>query len=96
MKSEKRYRIKSNFILRKIGGEYAIVPVDAEDVLQNAVLEPNDTAVFIWQAFQEPATIEEATEKTEKEFDAPAEVIRNAVHRFVEESLRLQILEEAK
>lgn len=96
MKSEKRYRIKSNFILRKIGGEYAIVPVDAEDVLQNAVLEPNDTAVFIWQAFQKPATIEEAIEKTEKEFDAPAEVIRNAVHRFVEESLRLQILEEAK
>lgn len=90
----KRYCIKPNFVLRSIAGEYAIVPVDVESELANAVMQPNETAAFIWQAFQQPMTEAEVVEKVKQEFDAPAEVIQNAVHRFVEESLKLRILEE--
>ena len=36
----------------------------------------------------------EVVEKVKQEFDAPEEVIQNAVHRFVVESLKLRILEE--
>ena len=32
LKEKKRYRISSEFILREIAGEYAIVPLDAEGV----------------------------------------------------------------
>lgn len=48
----KRYCIKPNFVLRRIAGEYAIVPVDVESELTNAVMQPNETAAFIWQTFQ--------------------------------------------
>lgn len=90
----KRYCIKPNFVLRRIAGEYAIVPVDVESELTNAVMQPNETAAFIWQTFQQPMTEAEVVEKVKQEFDAPEEVIQNAVHRFVVESLKLRILEE--
>ena len=90
----KKYSIKPNFVLRRIVGEYANIPVDVESELTNAVMQPNETAVFIWQTFQQPMTEAEVVEKVEQEFDVPAEVVQNAVHRFVEESLKLHILEE--
>lgn len=90
----KRYCIKLNFVLRRIAGEYAIVPVDVESELTNAVMQPNETAAFIWQTFQQSMTEAEVVEKVKQEFDAPEEVIQNAVHRFVVESLKLRILEE--
>lgn len=91
---KKKYRIKSGYILREIAGEHAIVPVDAEGLISNAVMTPNDTAVFLWKVFQHPSTIEDAVQKGKREYDAQEERIRNAAQRFVNESLKLRILEE--
>lgn len=90
----KRYRIRSGYILREIAGEYAIIPVDEESLITNAVMAPNDTAVFLWKAFLYPSTIEDVVKKGIQEYDAAEETIRNATYRFVEETLRYRILEE--
>lgn len=90
----KRYRIRSGYILREIAGEYAIIPVDEESLITNAVMAPNDTAVFLWKAFLYPSTIEDVVKKGMQEYDATEETIRNATYRFVEETLRYRILEE--
>lgn len=90
----KRYRIRSGYILREIAGEYAIIPVDEESLITNAVMAPNDTAVFLWNAFLYPSTIEDVVKKGMQEYDATEETIRNATYRFVEETLRYRILEE--
>lgn len=90
----KRYRIRSGYILREIAGEFAIIPVDEESLITNAVMAPNDTAVFLWKAFLYPSTIEDVVKKGMQEYDATEETIRNATYRFVEETLRYRILEE--
>ncbi len=91
---EKKYCIKPGYILREIAGEYAIIPVDEECMISNAVMVPNDTAVFLWKAFQQPSTIEDVVRKGIREYDTTEVTIRNAVNRFIEEALRYKIIEE--
>ena len=54
---EKKYRVSADYLLREIAGEYAIIPVGAACQISNAVMVPNDTAVFLWNAFLQPHTI---------------------------------------
>lgn len=93
---KKKYRIKPGFILREIAGEYAIVPVDAECLFSNAVMAPNDSAVFLWKIFQEPCTIERAVEKTLQEYDVAENKLRRSVENFVADVLKYEILEEVE
>lgn len=91
---KKKYRIKSGYILREIAGEYAIIPVNEECMITNAVMIPNDTAVFFWKAFQQISTIEDIVQKGISEYEAAEDTIRNATQRFVNDALKYQILEE--
>lgn len=93
---KRKYRIKSGYILREIAGEYAIVPVDTESVFSNAVMALNDTAVFLWKAFEQPSTIEDVVVKGLQEYEATEEQIRKSTERFVKESLKYKILEEVE
>ena len=92
----RRYRIRSGYILREIAGEYAIVPVDDESLFNNAVMAPNDSAVFLWKAFEQPSTIEDVVVKGLQEYEATEEQIRKSTERFVKESLKYKILEEVE
>ncbi len=92
--NKKYYRIKPGFILREIAGEYTIIPVDAESLISNAMMVPNDSAVFLWKAFEQPSTIEDVVRKGLEEYDVTEEVIRRSTEKFVEESLEYKILEE--
>ena len=91
---EKKYCIKPGYILREIAGEYVIVPVDEECMISNAVMVPNDTAVFLWKAFQNPHTKEDAVRKGMEEYDVEEETIRSAVYRFLKDTLKYKIIEE--
>ena len=93
---KRKYRIKSGYILREIAGEYAIVPVDTESVFSNAVMALNDTAVFLWKAFEQPSTIEDVVRKGLQEYDVTEDVIRKSTEHFVKEMLDYKILEEVE
>lgn len=94
--SKKKYHIKSGYILREIAGEYALIPVDTDGLFTNSIMVPNDSAVFLWKAFQQPSTIEDVIRKGIQEYDTTEETIRNATHRFVEDTLKYHILEEVE
>lgn len=94
LQEKKRYRVKSDFILREIAGEYAIVPIGSDSIFSNAVMAPNDSAVFLWKMFEQPSTVEDAVVKGLQEYDVTEDVIRNSIERFVKESLEYKILEE--
>lgn len=92
--SIKKYRIRGGFVLRRIGGEYTIIPLDETSEIKNAVMVPNDTAAYLWNLFGQPCTLEQAVQHILEEFDGPPEKIRQDVEMFVMESLQMQILEE--
>ena len=95
-KEKKKYRIKPGFILREIAGEYMIIPVDSESLISNAIMAPNDSAVFLWKAFEQPNTIQDVVVKGMQKYDVEEETIRNSVEHFVRESLKYKILEEVE
>lgn len=91
---EKKYRVSADYLLREIAGEYAIIPVGAACQISNAVMVPNDTAVFLWNTFQQPHTISEVVAQAAEEYEAPEEKIQDSVLNFVHDTLKYQLLEE--
>lgn len=91
---KKLYQINPAYIMREIGGEYAIIPVDEECMISNAVMTPNASAVFLWNAFLTPSLIEDVVQKALQQFDGPSEAIRDDIYRFVKETLSYKIIRE--
>ena len=97
-REKKKYRIKPGYILREIAGEYVIVPVGAESKspLENTVMAPNGSAVFIWKHFEEPSTLEDVVVQGMLEYDVTEDRMRRSVENFVTDALNYKILEEAE
>lgn len=95
-REKKKYRIKPGYILREIAGEYAIVPAGAENksLLENTVMVPNGSAVFIWKSFEQPSTLEDVVIRGMLEYEVEEDTIRRSIKRFINEMLEYQILEE--
>lgn len=94
---KRKYRIRSDFILREIAGEYAIVPVGGDDNLfTNTMMAPNDSAVFLWKAFGQPSTVEDVTVRGMQEYEVTEEVIRKSTENFIRNTLEYKILEEVE
>ena len=98
LQEKKKYRIRDGYILREIAGEYAIVPVGAGNgsPLENTVMSPNDSAVFIWKNFERPSTLEDVVIQGMLEYDVTEDRMRRSVEDFVIDALNYKILEEAE
>ena len=92
--AKKRYRIHPDFALREIAGEYAIVPLGETQFFTNAMMTPNRTAAFLWQALSEPSTEEDVVMRALERFDGEEAEIRRDVAMFMKESLEKQVLVE--
>ena len=92
--AKKRYRIHPDFALREIAGEYAIVPLGETQFFTNAMMTPNKTATFLWQAFSEPSTEEDVVMRALERFDGAEADIRRDVEMFMKETMKRQALVE--
>lgn len=92
MVSEPRYQLSGQYLLREIAGEAVIIPVGENAPAGNAILEPNDTAAFLWHAFEQPRT---AVQLALNEYEGDEAMIRAQVCGFVQAALGCQILKEA-
>lgn len=96
LQEKKKYRINPDFILREIAGEYTIIPTGSDNVFSNAVMAPNGTAVFLWEAFQQPSTIQDVVVEAMQKYDATEEQIYKSISNFVKQSLEFKVLEEVE
>ena len=94
LQEKKKYRINPDFILREIAGEYTIIPTGGDNVFSNAVMAPNGTAVFLWEAFQKPSTIQDVVVEAMQKYDVTEEQIYKSISNFVKQSLDFKVLEE--
>ena len=94
LQEKKKYRINPDFILREIAGEYTIIPIGGNNVFSNAVMAPNETAVFLWEAFQQPSTIQDVVVEAMQKYDVTEEQIYKSISNFVKQSLEFKVLEE--
>lgn len=92
--AKKRYRIHPDFALREIAGEYAIVPIGETQFFTNAMMTPNKTAAFLWQAFSEPSTEEDVVMRALERFDGEEADIRRDAAMFIKDTMKRNVLME--
>ena len=71
-----------------------IIPTGGNNVFANAVMAPNDTAVFLWKAFEQASTIQDVVVKAMQIYDASEDQMYRSISNFVKQSLEYKVLEE--
>ncbi len=92
MKSLVRYKVNPDYLCRKIAGEYIIVPTGEGNALSNALLTPNETAVFLWEKFQNFTTVSTVVRETMELYDIDEETLTSEIEHFISELLPLHII----
>ena len=69
-------------------------PGGSDSPLENTVMAPNGSAVFIWKSFEQPSTLEDVVIQGIMEYEVEEETIRRSIKRFIKEMLEYKILEE--
>ncbi len=75
-------KIKSGFVLRKIGSKYMAVPVGERTREIHGMVALNETGAFIWKLLEEGLPEAEIVEKILEEYDVDRETAEGAVGRF--------------
>lgn len=93
---EKKYKTNPNFLLREIGGESVLIPVGEASVLNNSVINLNETSLFLWKQFETAQTAAEIIDKAISIYDAPEGIIEKEIVEFINAYLEVGLLEEEK
>lgn len=95
-KDKARYRVSPDYVLREVAGEYVMIPIGEGCKISNALMAPNETAVFLFKAFAQPACRAEVLQRALGEYDAPADVLCRSIDRFIAETVAYGVLEEVE
>lgn len=87
-----KYRANPDFLMREIGQDLLLVPVNHTGVFENAMLSLNESCGFLWKFFQTPHTLQEAIEEVKQNFSGDEEAIAADVHAFIRDYANVNLL----
>ncbi len=76
-------KIKSGFVVRKVGDDYVVVPVGEMCKQFHGMININETGAMLWNFFSEEHTLEEAVDMLLGEFDVAREIAQADVEKFM-------------
>lgn len=77
----KKYKVKSGYVLREIAGEHIAVPVSAENTSDIVVLNP--VSALLWNELQSEKTLDELTDTVCSNFDVQKNVASEDIKDFL-------------
>ena len=77
-------RLKDGFLLRKVAGEYVVVPTGDSMVDFKAMISLNETGAFLWEQLTSDKTEQQLVETLLGEYDVDSKVAALDVAEFVE------------
>ena len=86
-------KIKKDFVLRKVAGEYVVIPVGENVVDFTAMIALNETSAFIWKLLETETTTAEITKKVIDEYDVDEAKAEKDVEGFIIKLKEADILE---
>ena len=78
-------RIKGDYVLREIAGEYILVPIGNTAMEMNGMITLNEVGVFIWNKLQDECTCEQLLNAILDEFDIDEELAKNDLDEFLKQ-----------
>ena len=85
-------RIKKEYVLREIAGDYIIIPVGATVLEFNGLITVNEVGVTLWEMLQEEVTMEDLVQGVLNEYDVQEEDAREDIQEFLNELIKGGIL----
>lgn len=76
-------KLKDGFLLRKVAGEYVVIPTGAELDL-NMMITLNGTGAFLWEKLQAETTEDALVAALLAEYDVDEDTAKKSVVTFVE------------
>ena len=87
-------KIKSNFSLVDIAGEYMAIPVGEEATSFNGLVALTEAASFLLKNMNEPKTKEDLVALLIQEYDVEKVVAEEDVSKMVKDLLNMGVIEE--
>lgn len=76
-------KLKDGFLLRKVAGEYVVIPTGSELDL-NMMITLNGTGAFLWEKLQAETTEDALVAALLAEYDVDEDTAKKSVAAFVE------------
>ena len=77
-------KIKSGFVVRKVGDDHVVVPVGKMCKQFHGMINLNETGAMLWNFFSEKErTLEEGVDMLLAEFDVAREIAQADVEKFM-------------
>lgn len=77
-------RIKKDFVLREIAGDYIVIPTGQTVLEFNGLITMNDVGVSLWKLLQEEVTMDDLVAGILEEYDVEEEVAREDIQEFLD------------
>ena len=87
-------RIKKEFVLREIAGDYVIIPTGKTVLEFNGLITVNEVGVSIWKMLQEEVTFDQIVQNILEEYDVEESVAREDIREFLDTLITGGILTE--
>lgn len=87
-------KLTNNYILKKIGPTYSLIPLKGEGVYLDRILNLNDTALEIYNGIKDGLSVDEISLNISKKFNENLDDIKKDVFDFVNVLIKRGIVED--
>ncbi len=77
-------KIKKDFVMREIDGEYLLIPANATALEFNGIITVNEVGAFIWKQLSSCETKEDIVKAILQEYDVDEETARTDLEEFLD------------
>ena len=87
-------RVEKEFVLRKIAGDYIIIPTGKTVLEFNGLITVNEVGVSLWEMLQNEVTFDGLVQGILSEYDVEESVAREDIREFLDKLIEGGILEK--
>lgn len=89
-------KVRKQFVLREITGEYVILPMGKPSPDMNRLITLNEIQAYLWQMLQEETGFDDLLRRTVEVYDVSEVAAREDIQEFLEILTEGGMLEEPK
>ncbi len=87
-------RIKKEFVLREVAGEYIIIPVGNTILNFNGLITVNEVGVSLWKMLQNDVTAEQLLQGILDEYEVEEDIAKEDIQEFLDTLVKSGILDK--
>ena len=87
-------KIKDNFLLKEIAGNYVVVPVGNELIDLNCMITLNESGAFLWEKLSGDISLDDLLGEMLKEYDVDKETALADIGEFLDSIRKIGALDE--